>query len=136
MNSLLEFRVSYDIRTMGKVDIIDKIILDSCKFISYSASEYDLVYGNLFLTASRVKTGFIVYGTQPIRIQNSLFPFFLFLAIEGGGREAYRNPSFSALLFSFYQVRCTAMFYSTQGSVQLQETGKSCTVLSSLDAYT
>ena len=30
------------------VDIIDKRILDSCKFISDSASEYGLVYGKFF----------------------------------------------------------------------------------------
>ena len=36
------------------VDIFDKRILDSCKFISDSASEYGLVYSNLFLAAGRV----------------------------------------------------------------------------------
>ena len=36
------------------VDIIDIRILDSCKFISDSASEYSLVYDNLFLEAGRV----------------------------------------------------------------------------------
>ena len=36
------------------VDIFDKRILDSCKFISDSASEYGLIYSNLFLAASRV----------------------------------------------------------------------------------
>ena len=109
-------------------------------YISYSASEYDLVYGNLFLTASRVKTGFIVYGTQPIRIQNSLFPFFLFLAIEGGGREAYRNPSFSALLFSFFpsRVYCHVLFHTGLCSAarNWRELYKNLTVLSSLEAYT
>ena len=69
------------------VDIFDKRILDSCKFISYSASEYCLVYGNLFLAAGRVKTGFIVYGTQPIRILLFMFPFFLFLA-KGRGKRS------------------------------------------------
>jgi len=36
------------------VDIFDKRILDSCKFISESASEYGLVYSYLFLSAGRV----------------------------------------------------------------------------------
>ena len=36
------------------VDIIDKRILDSCKFILDSASVYGLVHGNLFLAASKV----------------------------------------------------------------------------------
>ena len=36
------------------VDIFDKIILDSCKFISYSTSEYGHVNSNLFLAAGRV----------------------------------------------------------------------------------
>ena len=36
------------------VDIFDKRILDSCKFILDSASEYGLIYSNLFLAASRV----------------------------------------------------------------------------------
>ena len=35
------------------VDIFNKRILDSCKFISDSASEYSLIYGNLFLAASK-----------------------------------------------------------------------------------
>ena len=35
------------------VDIFDKRILDSCKFISDSASEYGLVYSYLFLAAGR-----------------------------------------------------------------------------------
>ena len=37
-----------------EVDIFDKRILDFCEFISDSASEYDLVYINLFLAAGRV----------------------------------------------------------------------------------
>ena len=36
------------------VDIFDKRILDSWKFISDSVSEYDLVYNYLFLAAGRV----------------------------------------------------------------------------------
>ena len=37
------------------VDIIDKRILDSCKFISDRASEYGLVHGgSLFLATGRV----------------------------------------------------------------------------------
>ena len=37
-----------------RVDIFDKRILDFCKFILDSASEYGLVYINLFLAADRV----------------------------------------------------------------------------------
>ena len=45
---------------------------------------------------------------------------------KGGEKEAQRNPSYSALLISFFfKVVCTAMFYSTQGSVQQQESGES-----------
>ena len=36
------------------VDIFDKRILDSCKFISDSTSEYGFVYSNLFLAHGRV----------------------------------------------------------------------------------
>ena len=36
------------------VDIFDKIILDSCNFISDSASEYHLIYSYLFLSAGTI----------------------------------------------------------------------------------
>ena len=36
------------------VDIFDKRILGSCKFLSDSASESSLLYSNIFLTAGRV----------------------------------------------------------------------------------
>ena len=39
-----------------------------------------------------------------------------------------KEKSFYALIFSFFQVGCTAMFYSTQGSAQPKETGESCTI--------
>jgi len=42
-----------------------------------------------------------------------MFPFSLFLARGKGKREKERNPSFSALLFSFYQVGCTAILFLT-----------------------
>jgi hypothetical protein len=62
------------------VDIFDKRILDSCKFISDSASEYGLVYSYLFLAAGREK------GRRKREKE----------------RERERNPSFSVLLFSFF----------------------------------
>ena len=55
------------------VEIFDKIILDFCKFISDSASEYGLVYNYLFLAAGRVLTSIIVYDADPIRILVSMF---------------------------------------------------------------
>ena len=121
-------------------DIFNKRILDSCKFILDSPSEYGLVSGNLFLAAGRVQTDFKVYGTQPIRILNSMFPFSLFLA-RGKGKRSIEKPLLSLhYYFLFFQVGCTVMFYSTQGSVQPQkkwrELYKNLTVLSSLDAYT
>jgi len=36
------------------VDIFDKRILDSCKFVLDSAAEYGLVYSYLFFAADRV----------------------------------------------------------------------------------
>ena len=96
------------------MDIFDKRILDSCKFILDSASEYCLVNSNLFLTAGRVKTG-IVHGAQHIRILLSMFPFSLFLERGRGKRSIF---FLCAIFFFFFQVGCTAMFYSTQGSVQ------------------
>ena len=46
---------------------------------------------------------------------------------ERGGREPYRNPSFSAILLSFFFSKWGVLpCYSTQGSVQPQETGQSC----------
>ena len=54
--------------------------------------------------------------------QDSTFYLFHFPCFwqTGWGKEAKRNPFFSALLF-FFQEGCTAMFYSTQGSVQPQK---------------
>ena len=109
-----------------EMDIFNKRILDSCKFILDSPSEYGLVSGNLFLAAGRVQTDFKVYGTQPIRILNSMFPFSLFLA-KGRGKRSIEKPLLlCTIIFFFFQVGCTAMFYSTQGSVQPQKNGESC----------
>ena len=55
------------------VNIFDKRILDSCKFISDSASEYGLIYNNLFLAEYKL------HGAQSIRILH---------VSKGGGREA------------------------------------------------
>ena len=67
-----EFRINNDKWDKKKVrkgvDIFDKRILDSCKFISNSASEYGLVYINLFFAVGRVYTGIKGHGAQPIRI--------------------------------------------------------------------
>jgi len=62
-----------------------------------------------------------VHGAQPIRILFSMLPFSLFLA-RRRGEEKHRetNPS-PQYYFSFFQVGCTAMLYSTHGSVQPQE---------------
>ena len=81
------------------VNIFDKRILDSCKFISDSASEYGLIYNNLFLAEYKL------HGAQSIRILH---------VSKGGGREAQRNPSFSALLCSFLpsRVYCHVLFHT------------------------
>ena len=95
------------------VNIFDKRILDSFKFISDSASEYGLIYNNLFLAEYKL------HGAQSIRILLSMFP--------REGEEKHRETPLSQHYYVlFFQVGCTAMFYSAQGSVQPQETGESC----------
>ena len=50
-----------------------------------------------------------------------------FVSGKREGEEKHREtPPSVHYYFLFFQVGCTAMFYSTQGSVQPQETGKSC----------
>ena len=67
------------------------------------------------------------------------FHFYCFWQ-EGRGREAQRNPSFSALLFFlFFQLGCTTMLFHTGfclATRNWRELYKNLTVLSSLDAYT
>ena len=59
---------------------------------------------------------------------------------DGRGREAQRNPSFSALLFSFFpsMVYCHVLFHKgfCSAARNLRELYKNLTVLSFLDAYT
>ena len=70
----------------------------------------------------------------------SLHYYFL-ISGKREGEEKHREtpPSLHYYFLSFFQVGCTVMFYSIQGSVQPQEIGelyKNLTVLSSLDAST
>jgi len=89
----------------------------------YCTSVYGLVYINIFHAAS-INQYHSAWCTQPIiRIILSMFSFSLFLA-RGKGNRSIEKPHLLCLLFSFFfQVGCTAMFYSTQGSVQAQEIG-------------
>ena len=61
--------------------------------------------------------------------QDSTFYVFHFPCFwqTGWGKEAKRNPCSLHYYFLIFQEGCTAMFYSTQGSVQPQETGENCT---------
>ena len=66
-----------------------------------------------------------MHGAQPIGIT-----FYVSIFLVSGkreGEEKHREtPPSVHYYFLFFQVGCTAMFYSTQGSVQQQETGESC----------
>jgi len=74
-----------------------------------------------------------VNSAQPIRI--------LLFLVSGKreGEEIERNPSFSALLLSFFPSRVNCHVILKQGSVQpkrnWRELNKNLAVLSSLDAY-
>ena len=87
-------------------------------------------------------TNIIVHGAQ--QLSRIYFLFFLFPCFweEGRVRGGEKPPTpLSALVFSIFASRVYVLpCYSTQGSVQPQETGessiKNLTVLNSLDAYT
>ena len=99
------------------VDIFEKRILDSCKFFSDSSSEFSLIYNNLFCTASRQSIN---------QYQDStfyMFPFSLFLE-WGRGKWSIEKPLLLYPIILFFP--SNRVFYSTQGSVQPQETGESC----------
>ena len=93
-----------------------------CKYINAAFVFHDLVYRNLFLA---VLTGTIVHGSQPFRILLSMFPFFLFLVRERVKKSIERPQTLHCWIL-YFLVRCTAMFYSTQGSTQPLEIRQIC----------
>ena len=106
------------------LDIFNKRILNSCKFILVGTSEYGLVCSNFFHPSSRVKTSIIVHGAQPIRILLSMFPFSLFPTRGKWKRSIEKHLLLFTIIFFFskYGVIWHVLINSTQGSAQRQET--------------
>ena len=104
------------------VDIFDKRILDSCKFISDRIRPH--LQQPFPLSRQSINQYLSAWCTT---YQDSIFYISVFLVSDKReGEEKYREPPPSLhFYFLFFQVGCTAMFYSTQGSVQPQETGES-----------
>ena len=101
------------------VNIFDKRILESCKFISDTVLQNTALSTTIFsLQPAEYKLVSIMHNAQPIRILFSMFPFSLFLA-RGKGKKSIEKPFFSALLFSLFPSR---VYYH----VIPQETGESC----------
>ena len=57
----------------------------------------------------------------------SIFYVSIFLVSDKWEREEKHSEPLLLCTIIFFQEGCTAMFYSTQGSVQPQETGENCT---------
>ena len=94
-NSALIMRDSIRKVRLG-VDILDKRILDSCKFFSDSFSEFGLIYSNLFCTAGRQSIN---------QYQDStfyMFPSSLFLE-WGRGKRSIEKP---LLLYTIILFKC------------------------------
>ena len=107
-------------------------------FVSSSQTECFIIRPRLqqFFTCSRQSIN-RYYSAWHTTYQDSIFYVSIFLADgkrEGEERER-ETPSSLHYYFLFFEVGCTAMFYSTQGSVQPQENWrelyKNLTVLSS-----
>ena len=108
------------------VDIFDKRILDCCKFIS------DTVLQNMASSTASFPCSWQninrYHSAWCTTYQDSIFYVSIFVVSGKREREEKHKDTPSSLhyYFLFFQVGCTAMFYSTQGSVQPQETGESC----------
>ena len=120
------------------VEIFNQRILDSCKFITDSSSEYGLVYNYLFLAVSNVNRYHSAWCTT---YQDSTLYVSIFLVSgKREGEEKNREtPPFLHYYFLFFQVGCTAIVFHTGfclATRNWRELYKNLTVLSFLDAYT
>ena len=121
------------------VEIFNQRILDSCKFITDSSSEYGLVYYYLFLAVSNVNRYHSAWCTT---YQDSTLYVSIFLV--SGKREGEEKHRETLLL-------CTIIFFFSKWGVlpcfishrvifsrkkNWRELYKNLTVLSSFDAYT
>ena len=106
------------------VDTFDKRILDSCKFISDFRIQ-PCLQQSFPCSWQNIKWFHSVWCI--LLFYSTFYVSILLVSGKREGEEKHREPPPSLhYYFLFFQVGCTAMFYSTQGSVQQQETGESC----------
>ena len=104
------------IRKISKVvDIFNKRILDSCKFISDSASKYGLVYSYLFPCSPQSLNQY--HSAWRTTYQDSTLYVFIFLLIlaRGGGEIERETPS----LHYYFLLFCLFLIFVKKQSQEL-----------------